>query len=189
MAEKGKKGGQLYKILFFVAFIIIISLAIVELPSILTGKKVNKSGNIEKAPLFTVKSLNYPGKVLSVKNYRGKILLINFWATWCPPCRGEIPRLEKFYKAHKKDGFRIIALSVNNQGRKFVVKFVKDFKGGIISYPVAMATYPIELNYGNIYEIPQTFIIDKKGDIVAHLTGEIPRGYLSYEFNKLNNSK
>ena len=112
--------------------------------------------------------------------------MVNFWATWCPPCRDEIPRLEKFYKLHKKDGFAIIGLSVNNQGENYVLHFIKTFKGGIITYPVGMADYSIEKAYGNIYEIPQSFLIDRNGYVVKHITGEIPRGYLTYEFNKFN---
>ncbi len=94
--------------------------------------------------------------------------------------------MEKFYKTHKKYGFTIIGLSVNNQGKNYVSHFIKTFKGGIITYPVGMATYYIEKEYGNIYEIPQSFLINRKGYIVGHITGEMPRGYLSYEFNKLN---
>lgn len=181
-----RKYSQIFKALIFVAAVVIISILVVKAPSLLWKNGVKKSGSDVNAPEFSVPSLNYPGTVLSLKNYKGKIILVNFWATWCPPCRDEIPRLEKFYKLHKKDGFVIIGLSVNNQGKKYVLHFVKTFKGGIITYPIGMADYSIEKAYGNIYEIPQSFIINKNGYVVAHFTGEIPRGYLSYEFGKLN---
>ena len=179
---------QIFKALIFIAVIVFISILIIKTPELLKkkGYAVKKSGSKVLAPLFSVSSINYKGKILSLKNYRGKIVLVNFWATWCPPCRDEIPRLEKFYKLHKKDGFAIIGLSVNNQGENYVLNFIKTFKGGIITYPVGMADYSIEKAYGNIYEIPQSFLIDRNGYVVKHITGEIPRGYLTYEFNKFN---
>ncbi len=183
-----RRNVQIFKAAFFILFVVFISILIVKIPSFLKKKdyKLKKSGNEAKAPLFSVSSLNYRGRILSLKDYRGKIVLVNFWATWCPPCRDEIPRLEKFYGLHKKDGFALIALSVNNQGKKYVLHFIKTFRGGIITYPVGMANYTIEKAYGNIYEIPQSFLINKRGYVVAHIKGEIPRGYLTYEFNKLN---
>ena len=179
---------QIVKALIFILVIVLISVLIIKTPYLLKkkGYAVRKSGNKVLAPLFSVSGINYNGKILSLKNYRGKIVLVNFWATWCPPCRDEIPRLEKFYKLHKKDGFAIIGLSVNNQGENYVLHFIKTFKGGIITYPVGMADYSIEKAYGNIYEIPQSFLIDRNGYVVKHITGEIPRGYLTYQFNKLN---
>ena len=180
---------QIVKALIFILVIVLISILIIKTPYLLKKSKdyaVKKSGGKILAPLFSVSGINYNGKILSLKNYRGKIVLVNFWATWCPPCRDEIPRLEKFYKLHKKDGFAIIGLSVNNLGKNYVLHFIKTFKGGIITYPVGMADYSIEKAYGNIYEIPQSFLIDRNGYVVKHITGEIPRGYLTYEFNKLN---
>ena len=194
-----KKNLQIIKLSVFVLAVVFLSIIIVKMPEIVAsikhsssseGKSVlKKSGNKFKAPYFSVSSINYKGKSLSLEHDKGKIILVNFWATWCPPCRAEIPRLEKFYKTHKKYGFTIIGLSVNNQGKNYVLHFVKTFKGGIMTYPVGMATYSIEKAYGNIYEIPQSFLINRKGYIVAHITGEMPRGYLTYEFNKLNNNK
>ncbi len=169
----------------FIIAVIIVSIVIVYYPS-LFKKGLKKSGNETLAPRFSIKSINYPGKILSPADYAGKILLINFWGTWCPPCRHEIPVLEKFYKEHKKDGFRIIGLSVNNQGGDYVLNFVKKFDGGILTYPVGMSNRMVEAEYGNIYEIPQSFIIDKNGKVVAHVEGEVSEGFLGYEFNKLN---
>ena len=179
---------QIFKALIFIAVIVFISILIIKTPELLKKNDyaIKKSGSKILAPLFSVSSVNYKGKILALKNYRGRIVLVNFWATWCPPCRDEIPRLEKFYKLHKKDGFAIIGLSVNNQGENYVLHFIKTFKGGIITYPVGMADYSIEKAYGNIYEIPQSFLIDRNGYVLKHITGEIPRGYLTYEFNKFN---
>ncbi len=182
---------QIFKAAIFVLAIIFISILIVKAPSLIwkKGYAVKKSGNEVLAPPFSVPSINYKGKILSIKSYKGKIVLVNFWATWCPPCRAEVPMLEKFYKLHKREGFVVIGLSVNDQGKNYVEHFVRTFKGGIITYPVGMATYSIEKAYGNIYEIPQSFLINRQGVVVKHITGELPPGYLSYEFNKLNKAR
>ncbi len=189
---------QSIKLIVFITIIILASIYIIRLPDLLwgghseSGKKTAASGNKAPAPAFEVKSINYPGLTLTLKKYKGKIVLVNFWATWCPPCRAEIPRLEKFYKSHIKEGFQIIGLSVNNQGSEYVAHFIKTFKGGIITYPIGMANEHIEKEYGNVYEIPQSFIINKKGYVIAHFKGELPPGFLNYEFKKIagtNNKK
>lgn len=176
-------------IIFFVIVIIVIAIVAIKFIDFSGKTKAVKLNKGTIAPQFSVSSINYPGETISLKKYRGKIVLVNFWATWCPPCRDEIPRLEKFYKSHKKDGFVIIGLSVNNSGPSAVLDFIKTFKGGIVTYPIGMANRNISKSYGNIYEIPQSFIINKKGYVVAHFTGELPVGYLSYEFNKLTKAK
>jgi thiol-disulfide isomerase/thioredoxin len=192
------KAKQSIKLVVFFAAILIASIYVIKLPNILWGNGSNyskktiplsKTKKLPLAPAFKVKSINYPGLTLTLNKYRGKIVLVNFWATWCPPCRAEIPRLEKFYKSHKKYGFQIIGLSVNNQGSKYVSHFIKTFKGGIITYPVGMADEHIEKEYGNVYEIPQSFIINKKGYVVKHFTGELLPRELSYEFKKLTENK
>ncbi len=181
-----KKYKRIIKISFFAVSVIVIVILAIKLYDSEKTTRADKTGVAAIAPQFSVKSINYPGMTLSLKKFRGKIILINFWATWCPPCRAEMPRLERFYKLYKKDGFVIFGLSVNNSGPAAVLDFIKTFKGGIITYPVGMATRAISKAYGNIYEIPQSFIINRKGAIVAHFTGELPPGFLNSEFNKIN---
>ena len=186
-----RKNSQVVKAVIFVLLIALVATLIVKTPDFIkkNGYAVKKSGSRVPAPLFSVSSINFPGKTISLKDYRGKIVLVNFFGTWCPPCKDEIPMLEKFYKTHSKDGFAIIGLSVDRKGRKYVAGFIRKFKGGIITYPVGMADYPIIRDYGNIYEIPQSFFINRKGYVVSHITGEITRRYLTYEFSKLNKAK
>ncbi|HEC25316.1 MAG TPA: TlpA family protein disulfide reductase [bacterium] len=181
-----KNSKRTTKIIIFIIAVIAASILAIKFSGLMKNTKITKSGRETLAPQFSVKSINYPGMILSLKKFRGKIILINFWATWCPPCRDEMPRLEKFYKSHKKDGFVIFGLSVNNSGPVAVLNFIKTFKGGIVTYPIGMATPGISKAYGNIYEIPQSFIINRKGIVVTHFTGELPPGFLSYEFKKIN---
>ncbi|MHB1680228.1 MAG: TlpA disulfide reductase family protein [bacterium] len=183
-SKLSNKSKQWIKIAVVVLIIFAGSLVIMKIPGWFHAVKINKSGNETPAPQFTVKSINYPNKFLSLTKYKGKIILVNFFATWCPPCRAEMPGLEKFYEAHKNDGFRIIGLSVNNSGHEAVLNFFKHFDNGHIKYPIAMANRRIEKAYGGINEIPQSFIINKQGYIAAHFTGELPPGFLNYYFKK-----
>jgi thiol-disulfide isomerase/thioredoxin len=187
MKNKSKQSKQWIKIVVIMLIIVVGSLVIMKIPDWFHAVKINKSGNETLAPQFTVKSINYSDKYLSLKKYKGKVILVNFFATWCPPCRAEMPMIEKFYKKHKNDGFRVIGLSVNNSGHKAVLNFLKHFDNDYIKYPIAMANYGIEKAYGGINEIPQSFIINKQGYIAAHFTGEPPPGFLNYYFKK--NSK
>ncbi|MHB1664097.1 MAG: TlpA disulfide reductase family protein [bacterium] len=188
-SEQYKQFKQWIKIVAVISIIVAGSLVIMKIPGWFHNVKITKSGNETLAPQFTVKSINYPNKFLSLKKYKGKVILVNFFATWCPPCRAEMPGLEKFYAAHKNDGFRIIALSVNNSGPKAVLNFLKHFDNGRITYPIAMANYEIDKAYGGISEIPRSFIINRQGMMVAHFTGELPPGFLNYYFKKYGKGK
>jgi thiol-disulfide isomerase/thioredoxin len=184
MKNKSEQSKQWIKIVAVILIIVAGSLVIMKIPGWFHNVKISKSGNETLAPQFTVKSINYPNKFLSLQKYKGKVILVNFFATWCPPCRAEMPMIEKFYKAHKNDDFRVIGLSINNSGHKAVLNFLKHFDKGHIKYPIAMANYAIEKTYGKISEIPQSFIINKQGYIAAHFTGELPPGFLNYYFKK-----
>jgi len=110
-----------------------------------------------KAPDFSLKDIG--DKTLSLSDYRGKVVILNFWATWCPPCKAEIPDFVRFYKVYREKGVEIIGIAVSSN-RDDVLKMVKQYG---INYPVCMSDGSIEKLYGEIRFVPTTFIIDKKG--------------------------
>ncbi|RZV40293.1 MAG: TlpA family protein disulfide reductase [Candidatus Acidulodesulfobacterium acidiphilum] len=150
---------------------------------------------IKHAQASTKKAYNFNLKVLnptlsgydnfSLKNFRGHVVVVNFWATWCPPCRAEIPMIKKFYNAERSNGVVVLGINVNNN-LGGVRSFLKKFDGGI-TYPVVYATSRVISNYGGINEIPQTFFISKNGRIMFHWVGEITKGALYEITNKLLN--
>ena len=106
------------------------------------------------------------GKKVSLGDYKGKVIVLNFWATWCPPCVAEIPDLIKLNKAYKSD-LIVLGASLDN-GADVAKKFVKKNK---VDYPVFMADAALQKAYGGIPSIPTTFIINKKGEIVDKIVG------------------
>ena len=114
-------------------------------------------------------------------SFRGHVVIINFWATWCPPCRHEIPMLKKFYKSERANGVIVVGINVNNS-LEGVRSFVKQYN---IAYPVVYASSGVISDYGGLNEIPQTFFISKSGRMMLHWVGEISGGALYGITNKL----
>jgi len=112
------------------------------------------------APDFSIQDLQ--GNTLKLADYKGKVLVVNFWATWCPPCRKEIPDFVEAYKELKSEGLEILGLSVDEMTAPALVEWTR--KMGV-NYPVALATPEIITAYEPGDFIPATIIIDRKGMI------------------------
>jgi peroxiredoxin len=115
------------------------------------------------APDFSIKDLQ--GNAITLASYKGKVLVVNFWATWCPPCRREIPDFIEAYKELKGEGLEILGLSVDETAGPALFEWVR--KAGI-NYPIALATPEIVRDYKPGEFIPATFIVDRKGRIRYH---------------------
>jgi DsbE subfamily thiol:disulfide oxidoreductase len=117
------------------------------------------------APDFTLP--NPEGKKLSLKDFRGKLVFLNFWASWCVPCREEMPAMERLYQEFKGKGLEILAVNVKD-GRKDALAFVKELK---LNYPVLLdPDGQVGLLYG-AWGLPATYLIDEKGMVLARLWG------------------
>ncbi len=126
----------------------------------------------KKAPDFTSKTQD--GKDFQLSKMKGKVVLVNFWATWCGPCRAEIPGFLEVYERYKEKGLEIVGISLDENGWEVVTPFIKRFK---ITYPIVLdARGAVARTYGRIDAIPTSFLVDKKGNIVDHHIG-----YLSKE--------
>ncbi|MCX7973138.1 MAG: TlpA family protein disulfide reductase [Candidatus Aminicenantes bacterium] len=134
----------------------------------------------QPAPNFKISDLE--GKVHTLSDYRGKILLINFWATWCPPCRAEIPDFIEIYATEKDNGLAILGLSVDNLSPQELRDFVRRFK---INYPIALATEEIIRDFQPGQYIPTTIFIDKNGQIRYKHVGLLNKDTLLNYFRKL----
>ncbi|MFA3782259.1 peroxiredoxin family protein [Melioribacteraceae bacterium 4301-Me] len=142
-------------------------------PTVSEQKSVN-------APDFTLPTTD--GKTLKLSDFKGKVVIIDFWATWCPPCRKGIPDLIELKKKFGKKGLEIIGVSVDQDTKDQVVPFIKQYG---INYPVVYGNNNVYRAYGGIEAIPTTFVIDKTGKIVASYQGLMPKSVYENHISKL----
>ena len=117
----------------------------------------------ERAPALVVPRLD--GAVFDLAALRGKVVIINFWATWCSPCRAEMPQLDAFYRRYRARGLELLGVSVDDaQDRDAVVRVMKSF-----SYPAALAAAAKANDFGAPIAVPMTWIIDAGGIVPARL--------------------
>jgi thiol-disulfide isomerase/thioredoxin len=119
------------------------------------------------SPDFTLKDLA-TGKSITLSHLKGKVVLLDFWATWCPPCRAEIPHLVDLNRELRPKGLRILGLSVDQNGPAPVLNFIKNFG---INYYVMLCTPEVARAYGGVDGIPATFLLGKNGELLGHWVG------------------
>ncbi len=127
------------------------------------------------------------GKNISLEDMKGHVIVVNYWATYCPSCRAEIPGLVELYDIYKDRKFTVIGISVDKGGEEVVRDYIHRYK---ISYPVIMNTKQLQSHYekatGNpIRAIPANIIIDRKGEVVSAYVGFRSEYELDQEIQKL----
>jgi peroxiredoxin len=114
------------------------------------------------APEFTLKDAD--GKIVHLSDYRGKVVLLDFWATWCGPCRIEIPWFTDMQRKNKDRGFEVLGVSMDDEGWEVVKPFLADLK---VNYRVVIGNDATATLYGGVDALPTTFLIDRSGKIAA----------------------
>ena len=112
------------------------------------------------------------GKTHRLADYRGKWVLVNFWATWCAPCLREIPELSSLHNAHQNIDLLVIGIAVDSGSRKKVADFVQAHG---ISYPVVMGDRKITAQIGKLEVLPSSYLYNPKGEQVSYQAGEVTR--------------
>ena len=126
-----------------------------------------QQGPRQPAPDFNLKTLD--GKSLQLSALKGKVVLLDFWATWCPPCRQEIPHFKELYTQYHSKGLEVIGVALDEGGEKDVAPFAQQNQ---INYPLsATGSQELAQAYGGIRGIPTTFLIDKQGRIAQKYIG------------------
>ncbi|MEZ4587950.1 MAG: TlpA disulfide reductase family protein [Gemmatimonadales bacterium] len=128
----------------------------------------------ELSPSFEATTLD--GRPVSSESLRGRVVLVNVWATWCPPCRIEMPLLEAMYQRHRERGLVVLGLSVDTKPADSVRAFLEERK---ITYPVAIVGDPVIDALGGVTGYPTSFLIDREGRIRHRALG--PLAMASFE--------
>lgn len=144
------------------------------------GQQQAQASDSRQAPDFALTTL--AGETISLSSYSGKVLLIDFWATWCPPCVKEIPHFVELYDQYSGEGIEILGVSVDRGGPTVVKKFMEKNE---VQYAVAMANMEMVDAYEAYGGIPTTFIIDRQGKVVEKVIGYRDKKFFEDHIKKL----
>jgi peroxiredoxin len=132
------------------------------------------------APDFHARTL--AGDSVSLDSLRGKVVLLNFWATWCPPCRVEMPGFQSAWESRRGKGFVVLGVSTDLRGEQFVRDFLAE-RG--YTYPVVLGTQELVRSYGGARVLPTSFLIDRQGRIRHEIKGIYARPLLEAAVDRL----
>ena len=163
---QARKSGRMLSTIFLVL--------LVAIPIIFITLKEKDSGSRFKMPLqegkpapdFTFSDLD--GRQVSLSDFRGKVVLVNIWATWCPPCRDEMPSMQKLYERFKGEHFEILAVSIDADGREAVAPFMQQMN---LTFPALLDPEEKIRSLYAITGVPESFIIDRNGILVQKVIG------------------
>jgi thiol-disulfide isomerase/thioredoxin len=133
--------------------------------------------NLGAAPDVTLQELN--GSTVKLSDFRGKVVLVNFWATWCEPCRSEIPELIEFQRKYGSRGFTVLGVAMDQEGKSVVAPFVvkPQFDVGgqktAMEYPIILGNDDLATQFGGFLGLPTSFVISKNGQVVQKILGPI----------------
>jgi len=131
---------------------------------------------------LTAKNINPNSsyKTLKLSDFKGKTVMLNFFATWCPPCRAEIPTIVKFFNSHYKDNFVVIGINMSQGEGQGIQSFIKKFD---IKYPIVNGNAQIASNY-SIMGLPTSFVINPNGRLIAIHIGGVNETFLNNSLKK-----
>lgn len=120
----------------------------------------------KRAPQFALRDIN--GRTVRLSAYRGKVVLINFWATWCPPCRAEMPELVRLQREHAAQGLQIIGITYPPETKTRVRRFARRLK---VNYPIVLGSRQLKARFSSEETLPLTVVIDRDGKVKEIING------------------
>ncbi|HTQ60978.1 MAG TPA: redoxin domain-containing protein [Candidatus Solibacter sp.] len=151
--------------------------------------KADNPGTGEAAPEFTLKDLD--GKNVSLSDYKGKVVLVNFWATWCEPCQVEIPWLIELQQKYEPKGFVVLGISMDDEGKSVVAPWVGKERFDVngkqepMSYPILIGNDAVADKFGGLFGYPTSILISRDGKQVKRITGIISPDEITKEIESL----
>jgi len=137
-----------------------------EQSTVVQSEPADHGGDTTLAPEFALPNLK--GETVRLSDFRGQVVIVDFWATWCGPCRMEIPHLKELVRKYGDKGFNVIGVSMDDAGAEVVRPFVRQLE---ISYPVLIGDAYTARRYGGVNALPTTFLIDRQGRVVKKYIG------------------
>lgn len=135
----------------------------------------------QQAPDFELPDLN--GNRVRLSDYAGQVVVLDFWATWCPPCQEEIPHFNELQKEYGSQGFQIIGIALDHAGARVVRPFAQKFRMNYIV--LAGDSSKIIEDYGGLVGVPTTFVLDRKGYVVKTYIGYVEKEEIENLIQKL----
>ena len=150
-----------------------------------TSKQVHVTSNRKAAPEFTL--IDASGAKVKLSDYKGKVVLLNFWATWCGPCALEIPWFMEFEQKYKSQGFEVLGVSMDDDGWAAVKPYIAEHK---VNYRVLLGNDSVSQLYGGLDALPTTYILDRDGRVAFPVhVGLIDKGEYVQEVQSLLDDK
>jgi cytochrome c biogenesis protein CcmG/thiol:disulfide interchange protein DsbE len=141
----------------------------------LTGGKPGSSGPLPDAPAVTMKDL--AGNDVALAELRGKVVLVNFWATWCQPCQIEMPWFIEFQEKYAEHGFTVLGVAMDEEGKEVVGPFIEKEEFDVngrkrkVNYPILIGNDDIVAKFGGLLGLPTTLVISRNGKITKRFIG------------------
>jgi len=150
-----------------------------------------KAGPVVQAnePDVTFKDLQ--GSNLTLASFKGKVVVVNFWATWCAPCRTEIPMLIGVQQKYSSQGLTLLGVAMDDEGTKVVQPFVQTMKFDVsgqpmtMNYPIVIGNDDISTKFGGMLGLPMTFLISRDGKVAKKYMGELTEAELTKDIQSL----
>ena len=175
-----------------VAFVMLV---VVIIGMLAVGKYLDRSrkhgpitlvGNVHNVPAPDFELATLDGQRVKLSDFRGQAVLLNFWATWCPPCKIEMPWFVDLQKQYGKDGLVVLGVAMDDTESVKIAQFAHEMG---VNYPVLLGTDQVSDDYGDVRSLPTTFYIDRNGNIVSKSVGLLDRAEIEDDVKKALDSK
>jgi peroxiredoxin len=141
---------------------------------------IKVEGDRQQAPDFSLTDAT--GKTVTLSDFKGKVVLLNFWATWCSPCRIEIPWFVEFQRAYRDQGFEVMGVSMDEEGWEVIKPFLDRME---VNYRILLGDDMVAQQYGGVEALPTTFLIDRQGRIASTHVGLVSKDVYEKDIKEL----